>query len=647
MGDSHETIVDNLIEIEYGTTAGPITDTALLKCQKEIAKQGGKYADCRLKNVQKCRNDLNKGKLTGFAPENCATADAKTAEKIQKCDDKARAAIPGKCTSNEMIQALDVCNPPATTPQEAANCIIQTHSDMIDNPEETAPPDLIDYEYATAAICGDNIVDTLDEECDGTDDAACVGQCGARDGLFACLCLNKKRMRAFKHANADLDDGWTGQAHDQGIVEGGGYLVDLYDCDCPGGTDPLCIVGPSCNISKAACKNNADCPTPSDFCRKERTAAGPRCYLDHMVPCTSDAQCQGAGDFCAKQFHGQPLPIAAGAVSVCVVNEFSEDLVGTVNLDTGDSEIRLHQDAKTHLEGNIPQPCPVCGFWCNDSVRRNCTTNADCDAGVACVTERLCSRGPNKDKACRPDPPTGGASTLFGTTSRDCPPQPANRIATLDVLYGPATTGTTTKLPAFACNHPGFNFTTCLGGTNEGARCADNSECPGGVCSEQCFCLAVGGTQEAPNQCEAACVSAGGDDGDFCIDDSNCPTGFCHAGDCRDSGLNHEGVCTSGPIDQKCEAHKFRGCVSNADCERPTCPYCLPEGEACLAKARECFVNSGIIRTGVADALHPVEVSTFCLGGTSNSATNTTAGLPGGGALRSPQTRYYTGLDCP
>jgi len=668
MRDGHEATVNDLIEIEYGTIAGPITNTALLECQKKIAQQGGKYADWRLKNLQKCRDYLTKGKLSGFLPKNCATDDPKTKEKIDKAESKARVRIIDMCTgeADELVPQLDVCDPPAATAVEAADCIIQTHADAVDY--------LIEIEYPgdQTALCGDNNVNAPDEECDGGDDAACVGQCGAPGGNFSCLCLNKKRERYIEHANADLDNGWTGQAHDQGIVEGGGYTLDLYDCDGPGGPDVECIVGPNCNIWKARCGNNTDCPTPGDFCRKERTAVGPHCYFDQMVACTSNAQCPGIGNFCLKQYNGLPLPLAAGAISVCVVNEFSEDIVGTTNLATGESAVSLRQDSITHLEGNIPQPCPVCGNWCNDPVRRNCTTNADCDPGVTCVTEPLCSRGPNKDHECRPDPPFGGVSPLFGITSVDCPPNPPNKIATIDVHFNPATTGTVTWVPTYPCSHPGFQFKTCRGGANNGVKCTTDTQCPGGVCSEQCFCPSVGGTPQAPNQCEAACVG-GGNDGNFCIYDSECPSGFCHAGDCRDSGVNDEGVCTAGPIDQKCSLYVFRGCTSNFDCRKSTdpkvcvggsnnggtctdssecpggsclagpCPYCST-GETCVAKMRECYVNSVVVRHGVAHPTDPVSVALFCLTATSNSATNSTAGLPGLGSLVEPGTRVFTGF---
>jgi hypothetical protein len=58
--------------------------------------------------------------------------------------------------------------------------------------------------------CGDGI-HALGEECDGPDDSACPGACGAANGFFPCLCQDIPRQRVVEHANADLDHGWTGR----------------------------------------------------------------------------------------------------------------------------------------------------------------------------------------------------------------------------------------------------------------------------------------------------------------------------------------------------------------------------------------------------------------------------------------------------
>jgi hypothetical protein len=512
------------------------------------------------------------------------------------------------------------------------------------------------------------------------------------------------RERVFEHANADLDNGWSGQSHDSGVVEGGGYVADLYDCDGPAGPDTLCTVGPSCTVTRcqgglnagatctadsecpggrcagAACSNDTQCGVNAP-CRKKRTAVGPHCNLDIQQACTNNGNCPGTGNFCLKTYHGAPLPLSAGGVSVCVLNIFSEDVVGTTDLATGTGAIRLRQDSVTHLGPSIEEPCPACGGFCGDppnGIRDLCATNADCGAGplrstaVRCVTDPICSFGPNVDKDCRPDPPFGGGTEFFGTASVDCPPFAGANISGsgLDILFNPVTTNSVTFKPNVACDQVGFGGKTCVDGSNQGATCTTDSQCPGGTCNFQCFCPTGGGRTEKPNDCDAACVG-GTNDREFCNVDSECPGGFCHQADCRDttgicqggtnalasctddsecpggtcgdpSGAN-EGACASGPTQGTCSVHPFKTCLIDTDCQGLSCTFCDPFPlETCVIKPRQCFVNSGIIRTGVA-ALPPADrtgVAAFCEGGTSAPSINNTAGLPGPAAIRQPELTH-------
>jgi hypothetical protein len=686
--ETHRDVSDALIRIQYGSngvdpvTQLPATPVDLGKCQAALSKAGQKQTLAVLKEIQKCRNGLNSGKLSGFVPEQCA-AQSSVAAKILKAESKTRAAITGKCT-NAHIAALDIdpdgaCTPPVTDASSAAECIVATHTLAIDNPDNSGSPDVIDVEYAAQAFCGDNIVnDPLQanitslklgfppEECDGTDDSMCPGQCGAPGTDFACLCTNMPRQRVIEHENADLDNGWTGQSHDSGIVEGGGYIIDLYDCDGPGGSDPICTVGPSCNNPpNQACVSDANCPGVGNFCRKKATAVGPHCNGDIQKPCTTDAQCPPAGvDFCRKTPHGPPLPLSAGGVSVCVINIFSEDIVGTTNLDTGAGDVRIRQSSLTHLaSGTINQPCPTCGGFCNGTAgagggspgtRTLCQSDADCPLGVQCVMDAICSYGPNINQACRPNPPFGNSTALFGNPSVDCPPNPGSNISGggLDILFAPATTGTTTVTPNFACPPAtGYNFRTCIAGTNLGKTCTSGADCPGapaGSCREQCFCPGTGGAPQQPNACVAACVG-GANDSQPCGSDVDCdpPNGFCHQGDCRvnplDMGSTQEGACTAGPNEGVCSFTTIKGCGSNADCGPPGCDFCQ-SGETCVFRARQCFVNSGIVRTGTPGVPDRVAAAQFCIAATSSPAVNSTAGIPGPGALLQPATVVTTGL---
>ncbi len=386
----------------------------------------------------------------------------------------------------------------------------------LDGTEIIVPPDLIDFEYAVrGGLCGDGIVNNLNEECDAPDDSACPGQCGTAvtpDGYFACLCKTKPRMVISEHTDADTDNGWTGVSSDGDVVEGGGFLVDLYDCDMSG----LCNAGPHCSLPPhSACNVALSAPsgTTSDSicaglgegtCRKERTATGPHCYQDINKKCDfknpNDPVCNAPGDFCTTSFHGAPVAQAAGGIAVCNISIMAEDVVGTVNLTLGTSSLKVRQQAVTYNPITQSQPCPVCGGFCGVAREERCDAMHPCAPGNGpCVEEAVCSGGARQDKACRRTPPFGGTFIFFGTTSVDCPPNTGTITNTngagLDINANPRTTGSVSLAPSFNCTGIGATNKTCLGGTSEGRTCTVASECPGGTCIGQCFCAG----QKQPN----------------------------------------------------------------------------------------------------------------------------------------------------
>ena len=662
MKTAHDNFISQALDIQYDTTvSGPLGDD--LKCQAEVAKQSASLTNCILKSVSKCRDALLKGKPLGVPPDFCAFDDLKTSAAIAKCESKLSAGIAKKCTATQVTN-LKICTPDQVTAGAAATCLIDALTLRIDGTEIIVPPDLIDYEYAgRGGLCGDNVINNLDEECDGPDDAACPGLCGTAtspDGHFACLCKDKPRMRIVEHADADTDNGWTGQSSDGDVVEGGGYVIDLYDCDMSG----LCIAGPNCTLpphSSCAVPMNAASGTTSDSicsglgqgtCRKERTATGPHCFQDINKKCNlynpNDSVCSAPGDYCTSQFHGAPVAAAAGGVAVCNVSVFSEDVAGTVNLVTGESSVKVRQRAITYQPLTQDKPCPVCGGFCGVD-RERCSVDADCGIGMGpCITEPICSDGARKDKPCRLTPPFGGPIPFFGTTSVDClplnfpngdtltadPGSPAG--GGLDINANPRTTGSVSLTPAFACTQPGFNVKRCLGGTSEGRLCTVDSECPGGTCSHQCFCSGQG----RPNACAPACVG-GVNDGILCSVDADCTGGFCHPADCRldpmDTDSNQEGICTSGPTEEFCSLTTYRTCDDNSDCQPSfDCPFCQP-GETCVPKKRGCFVNSGLVRTGTPGSPERETAGVYCVP-SNDPGINISAGFPGPGALIQRET---------
>jgi hypothetical protein len=724
--DTHRTLADELLSAEFGSnvvdpiTQLPPTPPDLGKCQKEIFKNGQKFVLTILKEVQKCRNGLNSGKISGFAPAACAddnnTTYPKAHEKIAKAESKLRDKIVSKC-SDAQIAALDICDTGGggvSTKEQAADCIVDSHRAIADNPTEAAPADLIDIEYAQLALCGDNIqndplattgkqggnyaIGYYPEECDGDDAPTCPGMCGAPNSDFPCLCSDTKRLRVVEHDNGDLDNGWTGISHDQkSIVEGSGYILDLYDCDDP---DTICAAGPSCNnMPHQACAKDADCTGGGNFCRKRTTAVGAHCQQDVQHACTTNADCTGVTNFCRRTPASTPIGASAGGVAVCNLNLWSEDITGTHDVATGEGSLHLRRRALTYFGGGtLDQPCPVCGGFCNApaagsassvGLRKRCTADADC-FGVptigqpgTCVTAHVCSWGPSADKACRVDPPAGGNSVFFGTTSIDCLPPVGTDISSggLDITTNAAVTGTTFLPPSFLCDAPGFGGSPgtaddkeCILGSDTGKPCTADSQCTGGgtgSCAFRCFCP-VGGTAQKPNACNAACVG-GGSDAAACAANSDCPGGFCHPADCRDAtsppvcvgGTNNakpcsvasdcpsgecgdfdsasEGFCTTGPIDSSCSAHTFRGCMNDADCRPPTCAYCDVD-ETCDAHIRQCFVNSGILRIGSATATERTTAAIFCIPGSGSASIDITGGFTGPGTSDQPMSLLTTGF---
>lgn len=671
LGTSHAAAVASLadLEVDPDLVSGSVGADAFA-CQKEIAKSGVRFLDAVLKSVQRCRNAVLAGKLPGVDPNLCATVDAKTAAAIRKARATAQQKMLARCTDVHVVD-LQVCEPdPPADATKATACVLDAKRSAAD---AASPPGLIQHEFPPhlPPRCGDGVVNRVVEECDSSpDDAACPGQCGPANGFFECLCLTEKRVRVVEHKGSDLDIGWTGQSHESDIVEGGGYVTDLWDCDGPAGPDTACIVGPSCSLPPhAPCgsiKNGVAAKVGPPYedgdaicaalgqgvCRKTRGGAtGPHCEIDFKKECDDDTQCTTPGDRCIRPLHGAPLPLTAGGVQVCIHNLMAEDIVGTDDLATGAGSVRIRQISKTFAGGAAASPCPVCGGFCESSTatpivpggRFPCESDADClDPPHVCVREPVCSYGQNKDKPCRPNPPFGGPTTLFGNPSLDCPMSPAALdYGSPNVFFNPATTGDLSLPSSLRCTGPGFSGKVCVGGTSDGRPCTVASECPGGECQNQCPCP----SQVAPNACQSACLG-GANDAAPCDSDDECPGGFCHAADCRldpsDTSSTEEGRCTVGPIDQRCSKTTYKSCTSTADCQpSATCPRCKA-GEQCVSSLRPCFLNP-IVRNGAPGVPDRVGVAVFCIP-SAGDPVNGVAGLPGPGALWQPATSLYSGF---
>jgi len=176
----------------------------------------------------------------------------------------------------------------------------------------------------------------------------------------------------------------------------------------------------------------------------------------------------------------------------------------------------------------------------------------------------------------------GGTSALFGPTSNDCLPR-GTAIANLPIDLSPLSTGTVTRTADVDCQGRGF---------------------PAGAC----FCP----NQISPN----ACLSG------------TCPeTGPGAGGECQ-ATAQPEGICSG---------QTFRTCSpENGDAD---CGGNFPGAGSCQARLRPCF-GTTISRTGQCggsgNPANGTLVGIFCIPKTSAPAVDTTAGLPGPGALSLP-----------
>jgi hypothetical protein len=479
---------------------------------------------------------------------------------------------------------------------------------------------------STPSLCGNGAIDP-GEDCDtvggpATSCATVSNTSAAFTCSPSCQCACPTTITFAGDATdaaTVLDTGWTGISHRAPAITNSEVTVALSGCASSRPCGVCTVSGPIANPNAGAGQID-----------------NRRCTNDTSIRCTADAPCLGGGGTC-QYFFGSALPLAAGGVTTCVVNQFNGLVTGTANVETGDAANSANLTSRVYNGIAIDNPCARC---VGDATINDGLQGGTCDSGtrlgLACDA--------NGTVPGRPD---------FGSTSLDCPLASGALIATLPIDLTNATSAVTKTLTALSpgcsgapgekclcgtCNNlnaepceanadcpdpagptgPICNGNRCLGGTNAGAPCTLDSACPGGgLCNKP-------GEPTKPSAC---------------LDNTLTPGVL----DCSDTApVDGEGECTSGPVTQTCSVasgHGQRGCTTDANCGG--------DPGSCESDNRRCFLTGGLnllvgtntlVAQGVADApmadvSNPTLGSVFCVGPTGAAAVNNVAGLPGPGRV--------------
>lgn len=663
---------DQAINLYFGDINLQTADSTLNKCQSAIGKANSAFVNATSKALQKCWDARINGKHSNdcFPP---SVGDGKYQAAIDKAKAKASATICKACGGPDKTCDGNGDLTPAAI-GFASDCIyvVRPH----DNEDCSGPistlQDIVDC-TACASQFKSHCMDDVTVPQYAPYPAVC-NSCTLAPATGACPTSIEFNADG---PNVVLDTGFTGLAHNAHVPSNNRLTLSVSGCS--GVAEPTCGV---CNVSGPI--DNAGGITFDN----QRCQDAPWKTCDVNADCTSATQCVGGannGALCTTasqcpggscdpagiagpciRYFGPPLPLRAGGVSTCVVNEISGPVSGTIDFGDGSTTSLIPLASRVNIAPGEFEPCPHC-------------------------TAGLCTSGGRVGQACT----VSGTSLEFGTVSLDCPPN--NEVAKL-ILNLNVSTGTQVKTVEAGnptCRQTGYTglkclcdtcnnvnqegcslnadcpangggagicgglrciggteagqpCRTCIGGTNHGAiNCTSDSACPGGVCSNPRVC--IGGANDGAScnnisACPGATACAECSGGGACNRPGEATQpNVCSGSGCVDVG-NNKGECIDGPVDTVCSIQQFRTCTTNADC---VCPECVPN-QTCISRNRPCFVDNGVLGNtvsvaGAPDApcggvSNPTIGAFFCVAPTGAAAVNAAGGLPALGRVAIPGT---------
>jgi hypothetical protein len=664
----NDAAIDQAVDLYYGSQNPSTPGTDLNRCQVTIGKASAAFFAAKTRALAKCWD----ARLAGKHMQTCPSpGDGKAASAIAKAEAKKVAAIakacggltpsaigfPTDCPSVASCAApvTDVpsltacvdcvtefkvdcavplavpalapypanCSSPPSTPSPSPSqtpggptatptLTVTPTPTFTASPTKTATPTPTFTASPTPTImatpnCGDGVIASPAEACDPPGSATCPGSGALATCSASCQCACPGTLEFEGDATSSdtlLDTGWTGIAHDSPIISDGKLTLDVTSCPNagPGNTRP-------CGV----CSFTGPLPNPN---ANAGDIDNRRCTNDTSIKCTSNSPCLPSGT--CQFYFGSNLPLSAGSVPVCVVNEISGAVTGTANFETGatQSVVNLISHVFTGLQ--VDKPCPTC---VGDPVANDGVQGGTCSGAGT----------PRDGLAC--DANGSSPITAFGSTSLDCPPAPGGNVANLSIAINSSTGSVVRTLSSANPN--------CSGTAGKKCFCDTCNNATAQACSTNADCPVSGGN---PGICGGKRCIGGVSAGSPCTTDANCTGGTCNRPGqptqpnaclgvgCEDTGTgNNEGECTDGPIVQTCAPpEQYKGCSNGTDC---------PITHDCRSSLRKCFLDNGNVggvleadgqaSPPVNDVSNPRLASIFCVPPTSSTSVNSASGLPG------------------
>lgn len=664
----NDAAIDQAVTLYYGSQTASAPGSALNRCQVAIGKATAAFFAAKTRALVKCWDARHTGKHSAACP---SPGDGKAAGAIAKAEAKKVAAIAKACgafTSAEIgfpsncppvascaAPVTDVasltacvdcvtefkvdcevplavptfapypaaCSSPQPTPTTTATgtpgptatpTITTTPTPTLTaTPTKTATPTpTVTASPTPTAVatpnCGDGVIAGPTETCDPPGSNTCPGSGTLATCNASCRCDCPGTLEFEGNASSPdtlLDTGWTGIAHDSPIISEGKLTLDVTSCPSagPGNTRPCGV----CNFTG---------PLPN-AAANAGDIDNRRCTNDTSIKCTSNAPCLPSGT--CQFYFGSNLPLSAGSVPVCVVNEISGAVTGSANFESGatSSTVNLISHVFTGLQ--IDKPCPTCvgDPTANDGVQGGTCSGAGTPRdGLPCDAN--------------------GTSPIvaFGSTSLDCPPSAGGNVANLHITIASSTASVVRTLSSANPN--------CSGTPGKKCFCDTCNNVNAEACSTNADCPTSGGN---PGICGGKRCIGGVSAGSPCTTDANCTGGSCNrpgqptqpnaclGAGCDDTAPmgDNEGECVDGPITQTCAPpEQYKGCSNNTDC---------PITNNCQSSLRECYLDNGNVggvlqadgqaSPPVNDVSTPLLASIFCVPPTSSTSVNSASGLPG------------------